>query len=392
MRICETTSATTATPGASCARDGDCRSGLCEDQVCVALCSDRCARGYRCEPTAIERSRTITPNTCKVRLADWSVDLGPVATPPAGSDELTFVVPDATASFTIVLDDLEGLRVATRSLIAPDGTTIVDPFSHYPGTACALVPSSDKVEARARPGTWRLRVGTYAPAIFDLSQPVPGAIERVLVIFEPESELGGSLDLILHLAPALGVASATTARPITQLLGAVSRQLLDPASIALGDVEMRALDAEHDRVENGDETRAICLERSELGRHGTSINVFIVETLDYTRGHAGGVPGPPGIASTRASGIVIQHLGDWEDTGTLLAHELGHFLGLRHTSELTGGVSDPISDTSECPAGTSASDCPDYRNLMFPTFPLSGTLALTPGQLRVIAASPWLYE
>jgi len=403
-RVCQTASATTAKAGAACRSDGDCHSGLCEEGRCLALCSDHCGPGYRCLDTTLERAgRTFTAATCALRLADYSLDLGPVETTIDGSPELSFEAPGDSGSITIVLDDAEGLRVAARSLINPGGVTLLDtdpatpdlnPGSNYPGTASVLIPSTDRPEVRPSAGRWRLTVGTYDPTPFDLSQPVPGRIEHVLVIFEPEAEARGKLDLILHFAPATGLRSTTptTGPQLSQLLGSVKRLLLGPLGAELGTVETRALAATHNRVEDGDETRAICLESSELGPRGASVNVFIVEALDYTRGHAGGIPGPPGLAHTRASGIVIQHLGDWGDTGILLAHELGHFLGLRHTSELAEGITDPIMDTPECPRGTEISACPDYRNLMFPSFPLSDALSLTAGQIGILRRSPWLYE
>lgn len=398
-RVCQTASATTALAGLACRADQDCRSGLCQDGRCLALCSDRCAPGYRCLDTELGRGgQTFTTAACALRLADYSLDLGPVETTALGSAELSFEAPAGSGSITIVLDDADGLRVAAKTLTAPSGAALLGPDlvpgSHYPGTASVLVPSSDRPEAGPQAGRWRFTVGTYDASVFDLSQPVPGRIERVLVIFEPEAELRGKLDLIFHFAPATGLSARTptTGRELTQLLGSVKRLLLNPIGAELGAVETRALTATHDRVEDGEETRSMCLTSSELGPRGASVNVFVVETLDYTRGHAGGIPGPPGLARTRASGIVIQHLGDWGDTGVLLAHELGHFLGLRHTSELSDGINDPIMDTPECPRGTEISACPDYRNLMFPSFPLSDALSLSTGQLDVLRRSPWLYE
>ena len=45
------------------------------------------------------------------------------------------------------------------------------------------------------------------------------------------------------------------------------------------------------------------------------------------------------------------------------AHEVGHYLGLYHTSEHDGGAHDPIADTPECASGDGA--CPDGDNVMF---------------------------
>lgn len=403
-RICETASATVATAGTACAHDGECRSRLCEAGECLELCTDQCGPGRRCEARAIERfSSSISTDVCAVRLAAADLDLGPVETTLDGSLELSFDVPEGTGAFTVVLDDPEGLRVAVRTLIAPDGTALVDgdpatidlnPGSSYIGTAALMVPSTDRPEARAAPGRWRLRVGTYEAARFDALIPVSGRVEHVWLHFEPRLELGGRLDLVLHFAPGTGVdieapIDEGVLQPLREALRAL---LLEPAALTLGELELRALAPEHDRVEDGDETREICRQRSELGPNGASVNIFVVERLDYTSGHSGGIPGPPGLAHTRASGIVLQHLGDWGDTGILLSHEVGHFLGLRHTSELTGGERDPITDTEECPPGTEISSCPDFRNLMFPNFPLANDLELTPGQVAVLRGSPFLYE
>ena len=77
-----------------------------------------------------------------------------------------------------------------------------------------------------------------------------------------------------------------------------------------------------------------------------------------------------------------------------MAHEIGHFLGLWHTTELsptTTGTEDPITDTPVCASGTAIQSCPDYRNLMFPNFPTS-SLVLSAGQTKVLRKSPWLYR
>jgi hypothetical protein len=125
--------------------------------------------------------------------------------------------------------------------------------------------------------------------------------------------------------------------------------------------------------------------------HGTNLNLMLVEDLAYTSGHAGGTPGPPGVFQTAASCVVAERLGGGRNTGILAAHELGHFLGLRHTTELDG-TADPIGDTPVCPSETPLQNCPDYRNLMFPRFPLDPNLRLTPTQIDVIRRNPLLHE
>ena len=77
----------------------------------------------------------------------------------------------------------------------------------------------------------------------------------------------------------------------------------------------------------------------------------------YELGIAAGIPGPNGIPGTAASGVMVSvdtHLdGDGETLltdlmGETMAHEVGHQLGLFHTTEDTGTEHDPIGDTPEC--------------------------------------------
>jgi len=79
-----------------------------------------------------------------------------------------------------------------------------------------------------------------------------------------------------------------------------------------------------------------------------------------------------------------------------MAHELGHFVGLYHTSELTAGdFCDPIPDTPKCLDHTyeTISDCPDRTNLMFPVYwAATGGIGVTasPTQVRISRGSPIL--
>jgi hypothetical protein len=70
-----------------------------------------------------------------------------------------------------------------------------------------------------------------------------------------------------------------------------------------------------------------------------------------------------------------------------MAHEIGHFLGLRHTTEHGGSAHDPITDTPECLIPDLASLCGDSTNFMFAFSLGSGQTRATQGQAFVVRRS-----
>ncbi|OGQ92389.1 MAG: hypothetical protein A2284_09065 [Deltaproteobacteria bacterium RIFOXYA12_FULL_61_11] len=145
-----------------------------------------------------------------------------------------------------------------------------------------------------------------------------------------------------------------------------------------------------------------------------SIALFFVRGISTADGSLDGIAGLspiPGsfVAGTSSSGIALQTFGlRFENLGPsqrqslaeALAHELGHFLGLYHTSELDQPadelamlVFDPLPDTERCVApegGTTIvtpDQCPDFSNLMFP---MAGGTTLTIQQGQVLHLNPFV--
>lgn len=93
------------------------------------------------------------------------------------------------------------------------------------------------------------------------------------------------------------------------------------------------------------------LYRLSAGGNRPSVNIFFVRMIEGALGIASGIPGPHGMNGTGASGVAIAvdvvPPGELDD---VIVHELGHFMGLFHTTELDGSVFEPLGDTAECPA------------------------------------------
>jgi hypothetical protein len=114
------------------------------------------------------------------------------------------------------------------------------------------------------------------------------------------------------------------------------------------------------------------------------VNLFFIKDYSDSEylGNAAGIPGSMGIANSW-NGVLISIAAhvygstlDAQLLGETAAHEMGHQLGLFHTTETGGTVFDILTDTAECLNSTkdfnnngkmSAEECEGYggENLMF---------------------------
>ncbi len=311
------------------------------------------------------------------------LDLGAVA----AGDPIGFDIPDGALGFHVVTRSSSPGTWGIARLFDPSGGVVHDQFMPlggsgatalgYLGFATTTVPANDQLTTSPpAPGTWRL-----------VSQGT-GVSGAVYVQHTPDGLFhGGVLDLHVHIPDGLIIHDPTPAHAIT-----AADAGSDPAvtarlehffatveaffGIERGEVTFHAIGAEHLEV-IGESAFASLLEQTAAAPSGQALHVVWSNHVEPFPGYPvwGISPGLPGNVletGTATSAIALAVSTDFNarGDGLTMVHELGHFVGLSHTTELAGDYADPIADTPECedidPHNLGA--CPDKTNIMFPAY------------------------
>jgi len=297
-------------------------------------------------------------------------------TQTVGSDGLLagfFVVPEDGVSFLLSIFLGSNYNIKFYSLTDPDGTDILSASSTpnlyneasgrlgSSGYANVLVPQSPSFSAKA--GTWTFKAYTNDRVSLALrTGSIPSA---ATIAIQPY--ITGTTWSAGDISAALSVMSGIySANGITLTIN---------DTITISDTQYAAV--------SGTFTNSTT---SALVSQGVTegVNLFFIKDYSDSEhlGNAAGIPGSMGIVNSW-NGVLISltaHVSgstlDAQLLGETAVHEMGHQLGLFHTTETGGTVFDILTDTAECLNSTkdfdnngkmSAEECEGYggENVMF---------------------------
>ena len=288
----------------------------------------------------------------------------------------SFVVPNDGISFLLSTFLDNNSVVAFHSLTDPDGADILSSSStpnlynaasgstaDY-GYANVLVPQSPSFSAKA--GTWTFK--NYANDRVKLVMRSDSTPSNATIVVQPY--ITGTTWSASDISEALGIMSNIYAK------NGITLNI--KSTITISDSQYASVS----KTPTDSTTSALISQGST-----SAVNLFFIE--DYSSSNAGllgnatGIPGSMKMANSWNGvliGLTAHATGSTLNSqllGETAAHEMGHQLGLFHTTESGGTVFDIISDTAECPKSLdkdsnsqiqmSAEECEGYgaENVMF---------------------------
>lgn len=293
-------------------------------------------------------------------------------------------------------------RVGVYQITDPFGATVyqypsggvlkADPFGSGLGNFSLLLPNTPTLSFT--PGPWTFRLLASKPTTVDVQALIKTPLGPLTT---------GKLSANLFFVGVPGLTARSAPSDLSfQALLAKTRAIYAQVGVEIADltyIDITGDDAT--RFANSslsDVGNLFKLSASAQARNG-AVNLFFVHSIGSSSfqvlGVSGGIPGNP-VGGTQASGVAVAMAGyssDLRMTANTIGHELGHWLGLFHTTEGLAQAFDPLPDTPEChvPPGTLALPqyCPDAGNLMFWAYdPLFTGSGLTPDQQFVMLRNP----
>jgi hypothetical protein len=323
------------------------------------------------------------------------------------SNDLVVSVPDGLSSMLIEVRGSDGeFHVAQLMVPSDDDSGPVDVTEtasfvtrdarEVPGLVDWLYPNSPS--RSMIPGSYRLSI---------TARDGGGALisdGEAQVRFYQHQDVGETAGLQVEFIICDGALDGDPQATVQAVTDKVS-QIYAQVGVSLDSVNVRIVEVPSvDVVVGGTDptTSALPIVAKALNQaQAGALHLVLVRTIDLPGGpspigYSLGLPGPydpdrPNAAVlVAASGFAAPTPPlriDTDAMATTIAHEMGHYLGLYHTSESDGSLHDPIDDTPECPPPGGVSECPDSNNIMFYTGGLARSI-LTEGQGIVMRRHP----
>lgn len=316
---------------------------------------------------------------------------------PAGT-ELSFEVPAGTRGLTFVVEAAVGANdfIGVQSLVDPSGREVVRDFKSVAHPARSLTGQNgsglgvvsvplleDGLAMAALPsGRWTIRLGGLSGDPKNqkgATTPFTGRLEAT-VLRRIASERA-VLDLELWIPEGLVLEGATldasnalSTPALEQRLSLGFGLLRRLTGIERGTVQVHSLPTSFAALRSDAEidTATRSVDSAQLAAQLVLTNQLSPEGQGELSGLSPCLPGAPATPSTPCSALVLSLRRDapaWQEA-TVWVHELSHFVGLRHTTELgTPPVFDGLADTPDCldTSKSALASCPDRNHLMFPS-------------------------
>jgi len=337
----------------------------------------------------------------RARTTTWMertvIDFGSAAVAATDTEWFEVELPPHAISLSVEAIGPADAHLGLSGFEGPGGVvyendSITGDYLQFPnnGIFTATLPNSDRDGLRLVPGggtyRFRIRVFSGSASTLDVRAIVLNRLDGVVT--------EGRLDLNIFLVPGLGLAvqeAATEDRLQTAL--AEADRIFSQQGLRLGAVSYYTL-SDPAFNEIGSYTEFATLVEESSAATETRLNLFMVQTAigGGVLGVAARVAGPA-RNGTDVSGVMVDYdYGTAATLGYVIAHEIGHFVGLLHTVEQTGSH-DLIDDTAECPESGTSGACPTEGNdYLMHWRVLTTEPVITDSQARIILGHPLMAE